>query len=280
MPDWSWADLRLLMEVSRHGSLSRAGEAIGKSASTLSRRLDRLEAQVGQPLLLRTPEGCTLTDAGRELAAVAQDTDRALRRAHDRLEQQLSGQVQLSCGDGFVAFLTPLIARFCEAHPECSVGLQVDDSFLHIERGEADLALRTLHRGEASLVYRELGVIRYSLAAAPSLIARFQGQPLERWPRVGLLPPLDGLGPQRALSGLGPVVVRSNSFSAHLDAVRAGVGLGAVPLVTMEGLHPLPGPPLPTEPLYLVSRRRSELAPQVRAFVALLVAEIPALLAG
>ena len=55
----------VLMAVVEAGSIVRAAEALGLSASGVSRALSRLEARVGARLLNRTTRSLTLTDEGR-----------------------------------------------------------------------------------------------------------------------------------------------------------------------------------------------------------------------
>ena len=62
MPDLD--DIRTFTEVVDSGSLSRAGARLGISKSMVSRRLARLEAELGMPLLARSTRGMSLTEAG------------------------------------------------------------------------------------------------------------------------------------------------------------------------------------------------------------------------
>jgi DNA-binding transcriptional LysR family regulator len=76
--DPRWDDLRLLLAVGRRGSFLGAGRALGLATSTLSRRLTALERSVGAVLVERRADGARLTDAGRRLAAAAEDVELAL----------------------------------------------------------------------------------------------------------------------------------------------------------------------------------------------------------
>ena len=67
----SWDDFRYLLAVQRHGSLARAGKALGLNKSTVSRRITTLEEELGVALLERGPLGYELSDAGRRTAAAA-----------------------------------------------------------------------------------------------------------------------------------------------------------------------------------------------------------------
>ena len=70
MPDLD--DIRAFTEVVDSGSLTRAGARLGMSKSMISRRLARLEAELGAPLLARTTRGMSLTEAGSDFRPFAE----------------------------------------------------------------------------------------------------------------------------------------------------------------------------------------------------------------
>ena len=49
---FDWEQIRLFLAVVRERSLAGAAQRLGLDVSTVSRRLDRLEDQVGAPLLI------------------------------------------------------------------------------------------------------------------------------------------------------------------------------------------------------------------------------------
>ncbi|WP_163312646.1 LysR family transcriptional regulator, partial [Klebsiella aerogenes] len=66
--NYSLKQLRVFVAIARHGSFSRAGEAIGLTQSAVSHSVKELEAEVGVRLLDRTTREVVLTDAGLRLA--------------------------------------------------------------------------------------------------------------------------------------------------------------------------------------------------------------------
>ncbi|MGB0630789.1 MAG: LysR family transcriptional regulator, partial [Alphaproteobacteria bacterium] len=62
-----WDDLRIFHAAAHHGSLNRSAAALGIHRSTVLRRIERLEAAIGQKVLERGPEGVLLTAAGERL---------------------------------------------------------------------------------------------------------------------------------------------------------------------------------------------------------------------
>ena len=81
MPDLE--DIRAFAEVVDSGSLTRAGARLGMSKSMISRRLARLEAELGAPLLARSTRGMSLTEAGSDFRPYAERMVAELQSARD-----------------------------------------------------------------------------------------------------------------------------------------------------------------------------------------------------
>lgn len=77
--------LQLVLEVGRHGSITRAADACGIGQPTASAHLRTLEAAAGQPLFMRAGRGTQLTDAGRVMAEHAAIVLSALQSLHEEL---------------------------------------------------------------------------------------------------------------------------------------------------------------------------------------------------
>ena len=97
--------LRLLLAVSREGSVSRAAQRLHLTQPTLSAQLRQLAEQVGLPLFERVGRRLHLTAAGRVVLDTA-----------NRVEQELERQLALVSGVG-----GPISFRLRNA-PAVSVG--------------------------------------------------------------------------------------------------------------------------------------------------------------
>src|SRR6476469_1782972 len=62
-----WTDLRFFLELARAGTLSGASRGLQVEHTTVARRIDRLEQQLGAALFDRSREGYELTEMGRAL---------------------------------------------------------------------------------------------------------------------------------------------------------------------------------------------------------------------
>lgn len=268
-----WDGLRLVLEVARAGSFLQAARALGVATSTVSRQVTALEEELGVMLLERGAEGCRLTAHGERFAALARETERGLDRLLGALGGELEGAISLTCGDGFVPIVAEAIVAFRRVHPGCRFEVRADAEFSRVSRGEVDLAIRTVHLGEPSLVYKKLADVPYGYFAHPSLYAACQRAEPSSLPFVSMAPPLDRMAQLMAASSSGfvQVVCRVNTFGALLDAVRAGVGISALPRATSAGLiEVFPALKLPSATVFLAARGATLRQPHVRAFVEVL----------
>jgi DNA-binding transcriptional LysR family regulator len=278
-----WDDLRLLLTVARTGSFLAAARELDAATSTVSRRLAHLEHHAGARLVERRQDGARLTDAGRRLAAVAEEVElrlgtqlRDLRTA----TAALAGTIRVTAGDGFADFLVAAIASFRAAHPGVAFEVALDERAADLARRAADLAVRTGARREPSLVYRPLGELAYGLYASEAYAAE------RRLPRrevdlrthdvLGFIGPAEQLPIMRWLRARGVTrfALRASSFGAFLAATRAGLGIAALPVRLGGGLvRVLPRARPAPLPVTLVLHPEARRLPHVRAFADHVVAE-------
>src|SRR5262245_35249235 len=275
--DVRWDDLRLLLAVARTGSFLAAGRELEAATSTLSRRLARLEAVLGAPLLERRNDGVRLTEVGGRLAETAAELDLAVSARLRDLPTSariLEGTIRGTAGDGFTGFVVETIAAFAERHPGVSFELVIEGRALDLVHREADVAIRTGHGREGSLIYRTLGRLAYGLWASrdyterrglPRTLAQLPGHSL-----LGFAAPLDRLPVMRWLraAGVRRFTLRATSFAPLLAAAHAGLGIAPLPEILGDGLvRVLPRAALDPLTVYLVTHPAARRLPHVRAFV-------------
>lgn len=113
--------LRHLIALAQSGSFSRAAEAQHITQSALSRSIQALEDELGQPLFDRIGRHSELTPFGQAMATrarqVLDDAD-ALRDHGRRLAHGEAGELRLGLGSGPGAMLmTPLLMSAAGRHP-------------------------------------------------------------------------------------------------------------------------------------------------------------------
>ncbi|MCU7730004.1 LysR family transcriptional regulator [Actinoplanes sp. KI2] len=139
--------LRVLAAVARHGSVTAAAQALHYAQPSVSHHLQRLEAETGSRLVQRAGRGIRLTEAGRMLAARAEEILGRLDAAEEELaayDGLRRGRVRLAAFPSALGTFVPLAAAgFAAAHPE------VDLRFREAEPPEG---VRLLRSGEVEVV--------------------------------------------------------------------------------------------------------------------------------
>jgi Transcriptional regulator len=119
---FGWDDLRFFLEVSRRGRLVGAAQRLGVDHTTVSRRIASLEQALNTQLFDRTPNGYSLTEAGRRLLAHAENVENTAQAIQADLageNLELSGSVRVSGPEGFmVKILLPKVPEFRLRHPD------------------------------------------------------------------------------------------------------------------------------------------------------------------
>lgn len=146
--DWTSAQLRSLVELTRRGTITAVADALGYTPGGVSQQLSALERAAGTPLLRRAGRRVELTDAGTALAMHAErmlgieaDAVAALERA----TRTVSGVLHVGLFATAAAEILPLaLARAQHEHPGLTVRsreMVVDEVYDRVAAGSADLAL-------------------------------------------------------------------------------------------------------------------------------------------
>ncbi|MFM1945260.1 MAG: Hydrogen peroxide-inducible s activator [Verrucomicrobiota bacterium] len=141
--------LEQFVVLARTRNFTRAAAELHVSQPALSRGIQKLEEQLGQPLFERKPREVVLTDLGqilleraREILKLLDDTFMELSDAGCR------GRVRLGVIPTIAPYyLPPILERFAREHPEITIILQEDTTENLIKRcshGEVDLAIMAL----------------------------------------------------------------------------------------------------------------------------------------
>jgi DNA-binding transcriptional LysR family regulator len=167
-------DIETFNIVATAGGLSPAARRLGVSKSVVSRRLLRLETELGVQLLARTTRGAGLTEAGmtfREHAAQISSEMDAAREAL-ALTGELRGRLRiaapLSLGPTHMA---PILADLARSHPRLHVHAAYTDRIVDLVVEGFDAAIRVGYLADSSMVARRVGSVCGTLVASPGYVA-------------------------------------------------------------------------------------------------------------
>jgi len=142
----NWDDARYVLALSRTGSLKDAAEELGVNQSTVYRRVNQCEDELGVRLFERSTHGHRLTPAGELLTRFAEDAAQSLDATMTRLhghDLRLTGSLHLTSTDTVAhTVVLPALAAFRERYPGIDVHLNIDAHRYDLSRREADIAIR------------------------------------------------------------------------------------------------------------------------------------------
>lgn len=238
-----WDNLRFFLELSRSGKLVNAARRLSVDHTTVSRRLQALEKEIGTPLFTRGPSGFELTEAGRALLPHAESMESAwlaIDRATPAAGAGLSGPVRIGATEGFgVAVLAPELARFTADHPHLAIDLLALPRLVNLSRREADIVITLERPSRGPFIVTRLTDYTLRLYASTAYLARQPGlvnpsrrDDLPGHPFVGYVDDLLFSKELQSLNELGRprrFSLRSTSVLAQQQAIAAGTGIGVLP---------------------------------------------------
>lgn len=234
-----WDHFRVFLAVARGGQLSAAARRLGVNHTTVARRLDGLEAELGATLFERRPTGCVLTEAGERLIPLAERIEietRAALAAVSLGETEITGTVRIGAPDGLGnSFLARELGVFAAQHPGVTVELVPLPVKFSVSRREADLVIELSRPTSGRLVATRLVDYTLGVYAAESYLAS-HGRPAS----------LDDLTDHRLVTGIDDYTYSSaldyaatlQAYSKRLyrcagatsqfEAISAGAGIGVL----------------------------------------------------
>lgn len=234
-------DLRTFVEVVESGGLNRAAARLGVSKSIVSRRITRLEADLGTRLLSRSTRGISPTEAGMEFKARCDRIFAELEEAREAVAQQgrsVRGRLRLSAPLSFgVRHLVPVLADLARAHPDLEIDVSYTDRVVDLIGERFDAAVRIGSLRDSSLVVRRIAPVHAVLVASPDYLARHGrlGMPQDLAAHecliytASLVPEWQFQSGKRRISIRPEGRLRSDSGEAILQWAMAGLGIANAP---------------------------------------------------
>ncbi|MBU3593395.1 LysR family transcriptional regulator [Polynucleobacter sp. 71A-WALBACH] len=141
----NWDNIRVFLAVARLQSAFEASNHLKIDQSTISRRLKKLEEEIGSELFTRNSQGHLLNANGHRLLEYAETIESTISSMESKLggdSQVLTGSIRLGSTEGFgSAFLAPHLGNFCELHSGLTVDLLALPRFINLSKREADLVI-------------------------------------------------------------------------------------------------------------------------------------------
>lgn len=169
-------DWLLFAKVAQYQSFSEAARRLSIPTTTVSRRIQQLESQLGERLFIRNTRSVTLTEFGQRLLPKTKLLEIALEELQSTIEshsQEISGKLKLSTSDTLSQFLLPsLISSFSSQHPLINFDISSSNRNEQLLNENIDFSFRIGQLEDSNLIAYKLCEIEYVLVAAPSFIEK------------------------------------------------------------------------------------------------------------
>ncbi|MFJ4999173.1 LysR substrate-binding domain-containing protein [Microbacterium sp. NPDC088619] len=281
--------LRMLVELSRRGTLSAVADALSYSKASVSQQLSALERDVGVPLLRRVGRGVQFTPQGNVLVAEAIGILDQLEHAEVAVAESLTevtGTVHIAVFQSTAHSLLPgALNALREQHPALRVEVTESDpetGLVGVSSRDFDLILAEQYPGRTRPIHADLDrvvLVHDSIALArqpgtretADAVAALWSTRDEPW----VLEPAGTASRAWAeqlcrTAGFEPDVrFEVADLTAHVRLIRAGLAVGLLPELVWAGEAPTVAlTSLPDEPrreIFSSARRVSAAAPSIRA---------------
>jgi DNA-binding transcriptional LysR family regulator len=279
-------ELRTFVEVADAGGVSPAARRLGLSKSIVSRRLARLESELGIQLLARTTRGAALTEAGATFRDHAARACNEIDLARETLlpTGELCGRLRIAAPLSFgPTHFAPVLAQLAQRHPQLHVHTVYSDRFVDLVSEGFDCAIRVGYLSDSNLIARRVGPLYGKLVASPEYI-RTHGAPQTPQDLAAHEALMQGTETWKFLDGAQVVSVhprgrfKADNATALVAAAVAGLGIAWLPdgvtdaYVASGALVPvMTQHPPPPAGIYVIRPPGQHPARKVRALTDLLI---------
>ena len=236
-----WDNLQVFLTIARTGRVSAAARRLEVEHTTVSRRLEVLEKELGVPLFYRTTTGYLLTPQGKNVVASAETMERAAIAVAGRAREgsgAVAGRVRLALAPEFAShWLAPALPTFRAKHPHIELQILVGTRERDLTRGEAELSIQSPRPRQQGLVAVRIAHTTAALYASKALIGsgRLWVDSVEALRDFSLLvytSPYQMLQQAKwfqTILSSAAIGLETNSTHTLLAAARAGTGVAVLP---------------------------------------------------
>lgn len=162
-----WNDLRYVKAIADRGNVADAAPLLNVHQSTVFRRLNTLEKNLGVRLFERLPSGYVMTMAGEDFCQAAERIEADLIALNRRISGQdlrPSGTVRVTMADALLTkLLAPCLTEFRSKYPEIELEIIVSRDALNLTKREADIAIRATKQPLETLVGRKVANVEFAV---------------------------------------------------------------------------------------------------------------------
>jgi len=239
MQDMDWNALKVLITISQCGSLKAAARSLGVNYTTVLRRIETLEQQVGGKLFERGAKGYVATQLADEILALTKPMQQSVEHIERQLigrELQPKGLVKITAPFNIAnRYLPPILKTISNLYPDITFEVLSSNDIFNLNSRVADIAIRATTAPPEHLIGRKAVSIPWSIFAARSLVDKYTGSinidTLTACPLIG------ASGHLQELSGFSwleshchqAIVTRCDELTAMSYCAEQGLGIAFLP---------------------------------------------------
>ncbi len=238
--DQNWNDLRFFLALSRSNSFVSAATQLKVTHSTVSRRIAALENALQTKLFVRTEKGCRLSPAGEQLLPLAEELEKTVLKLQAHAlgkDKQLSGTIRIGSPDGpGNYFLAERLCAFQKKNPLLEIELIAVPMYYSLYKREVDILISLKKPTERNIVGQRITHYKFGLFAAPKYLrGRTPLKKLSDLAQHDFVGYIEDLMYDERLRFLEefspglPMLFRSSTIIAQMNALKAGAGIGVLP---------------------------------------------------
>ncbi|GGY73906.1 LysR family transcriptional regulator [Cellvibrio zantedeschiae] len=172
--------IRVFLAVVNTRSLSKVAKDEGIAVSSVSRKIDALETELGFKLFHRTSRLVMLTDSGEQFLPRAKNILLELEEAKNAmsaLSADPKGLLTVTAPASFGRlYVAPAVTTFLKRYPLMEIELNISDEIIDLSAHRIDVAVRIGTLPDSDLVATRLAPFKRLVCASPDYIAR-HGRP-------------------------------------------------------------------------------------------------------
>jgi DNA-binding transcriptional LysR family regulator len=234
--------LLIFSKVVECRSLSKAAALLGMPKSTVSRKLSRLESDLGIKLLRKNTHQLTVTDLGEKIydhgVKILTEAN-GVRALVEGSKQEPQGELRVAM-PVFVGidYASRVGAKFLQRYPHSRLDIRLVDDMVHPVNHGFDVAFGTGPLQDSTLIARKVFSLELFLCASSDFVHQL-AEPITVPAQLNTLPFIDfGFGGSRKLTVAKqkrryelspPVRARANNFQVCKQYILEGLGVGAMP---------------------------------------------------
>lgn len=166
---------RAFIAVATYGNFAKASREVGVPVSILSKRVAKLEEQLGARLFQRSTRVVSVTDEGRSVLPKIESLLNELTEVENSFKDvaELSGVVRVTCVP-FIAqkLMIPIIKEFSALNPKVKLDLSLSEKIVNIIESGFDIAIRIETPRDSDLIYRKLAPNDLVFCASPKYLKK------------------------------------------------------------------------------------------------------------